>query len=111
MAAAIISLPAAIRRGDIVTVRALIQHPMETGYRRDAGGILLPRDLIRRFTCHVIEGDARMLAFSAELHAAIAANPLIAFSLKADRDCVLEFQWSGDNGFVHRESRSVRFLA
>lgn len=108
MAAALVSLPSTNRRGDIITVRALIQHPMETGYRRDSSGALLERDLIRRFVCTRIEETTRKPIFTAELHAAIAANPLIAFPLRIDRDCTLEFEWTGDNGFTHRETRAVK---
>ncbi|MBL8513732.1 MAG: thiosulfate oxidation carrier complex protein SoxZ [Betaproteobacteria bacterium] len=107
MASAIVTLPATIKRGEIVTVRALIQHPMETGYRRDSSGTLLARDLIRRFECHLNDGTTRTRVFSADLHAAIAANPLIAFALRIDMDCTLEFQWSGDNGFAQKETRKV----
>ncbi len=107
MASALITLPTRIRRAEVFTVRALIQHPMETGYRRDAAGVLLPRDLIRRFECERIEGGTRTRMFAATLHAAMAANPLIAFPLRLDADCTLEFRWTGDNGFAHRESRAV----
>lgn len=108
MASAIISLPSTVGRGDTITVRALIQHPMETGYRRDSSGVLLARDLIRSFECHLIDGNTRTQVFSADLHAAIAANPLIAFPLRVDRDCTLGFQWYGDNGFGHKETRAVK---
>ena len=108
MASTIISLPSTIRRGDIITVRALIQHPMETGYRRDSSGVLLARDLIRSFECHLIDASTRTKIFSANLHAAIAANPLIAFPLRIDKDCTLDFQWKGDNGFGHKETRAVK---
>ena len=111
MASAIVSLPSNIRRGEIFTVRALIQHPMETGYRRDSAGVLLARDLVRRFECHLIDGNTRTLVFSANLHAAIAANPLIAFPLLIEKSGAFEFLWSGDNGFAHKESRTVALSA
>jgi sulfur-oxidizing protein SoxZ len=111
MASAIISLPAGIKRGEVFTVRALIQHPMETGYRRSSEGVLLARDLIRRFTCHFVEGGTRTSVFSADLHAAVAANPLIAFTLLAQKSGTLEFEWRGDNGFAHRESAVLKVIA
>lgn len=103
MTQALVTLPARIMRGEVITVRALVQHPMETGYRRDAGGTLLARDLVRRFACVLDDGRTRTPVFSAEFHAAIAANPFVAFPLRADRDGVLECEWTGDRGFVHRE--------
>lgn len=103
MARAFINLPASIRRGEVIEIRTLINHPMETGYRRDSGGELLPRDIIRRFTCRY-DGE---LVFSAELHAAIAANPYIAFHTVAVASGLLRFTWEGDNGFAQTETRAI----
>ena len=102
---AILTAPASARVGDVVEVRALAQHPMETGYRRSAEGELLPRDLLRRVECR-FDGE---LVFAAELHAAISANPYLAFHLKLPRSGTLTVSWSGDRGLVHSES--VRITA
>jgi sulfur-oxidizing protein SoxZ len=103
MARSLITLPARARRGDVIEVRCLIAHPMETGYRADDQGRLLPADLIRRFSCHYNGA----LVFSAELHAAIAANPLLVFALRAQESGSLVFEWQGDKGFAQREQREL----
>lgn len=103
MARALINLPASVRRGEVIEIRTLINHPMETGYRRDSGGALQPRDIIRRFSCRY-DGE---LVFSAELHAAIAANPYIAFHTVAVASGLLSFAWEGDNGFSQTETRAI----
>ena len=103
MARALITLPATARRGEVIEIRALVSHAMETGYRRDSDGQPLARDLIRRFTCRY-GGE---LVFSAELHAAVAANPYIAFHTVATTSGVLNFTWEGDNGFTLTESRTI----
>lgn len=103
MARALITLPATAKRGELIEIRVLVSHPMETGYRRDADGAPLPRDLIRRFTCRY-DGET---VFSAELHAAIAANPYLAFHTVAVASGVLSFSWEGDHGFVHTETRTL----
>ncbi|HOB01065.1 thiosulfate oxidation carrier complex protein SoxZ [Casimicrobium huifangae] len=116
MASALITMPKAARAGDVIEVRALVQHAMETGYRRSSEGALLPRDLIRRFTCSFVEGTGQSvstsdgsskpgsrLVFAATLHAAVAANPYFAFHFRAERSGTLIFIWTGDNGFAHRE--------
>ena len=103
MARALISMPATARRGEVIEIRTLINHPMETGYRRDGDGTLQPRDILRRFTCRY-DGE---IVFSAELHAAIAANPYIAFHTVALASGVLGFSWEGDNGFAQTESRTI----
>ncbi len=103
MARVLITLPASAKRGEIIEIRVLINHPMETGYRRDADGQPLPRDLIRRFACRY-DGQT---VFEAELHAAIAANPYLAFRTVASASGTLVFSWEGDQGFTHVEQRSI----
>ncbi len=103
MARARISMPTAARRGEIVEIRTLVAHPMETGYRRGADGQRLPRDIIRRFTCRY-DGE---IVFSAELFPAIAANPYLAFHTVATVSGVLNFSWEGDNGFTHTETMTL----
>jgi sulfur-oxidizing protein SoxZ len=99
----LITLPLTARRGEVVEIRTLIAHPMETGHRVDAAGRTVPRDILRRFTCR-LDGET---VFAAELHAAIAANPYIAFSLVATASGTLVFEWEGDHGFAHAETRPL----
>ena len=100
---AILTVPASARVGEVIEIRALAQHPMETGYRRSAEGQLLPRDLVRRVEAR-FEGD---LVFAAELHAAIAANPYLAFHLRVPRSGTLTVSWQGDGGVAHSESARI----
>lgn len=100
---ALIHAPTSARVGEVLEVRALVQHAMETGYRLGSDGALLPRDLIRRMEAH-FDGE---LVMAAELHAAIAANPFVAFQLRLPRTGLLTVRWSGDNGFAHSESLRI----
>lgn len=104
---ALVTVPRSARRGDIVEVRLLVQHPMETGYRTGNEGQPLPRDLVRRVECS-FDGAA---VFAADLHAAVAANPYLAFTLRIDGPGMLEVTWQGDNGFVHRERVAIALSA
>lgn len=104
MARTLITVPPTVRRGDVVEIRTLIAHGMETGYRPGADGKVVPRDLIRRFTCVYDDGSSRELVFSAELHPAIAANPYLAFFVTATSSGTLRFSWEGDNGFAQTEN-------
>nr|WP_315400684.1 thiosulfate oxidation carrier complex protein SoxZ [uncultured Duganella sp.] len=99
MARALIHMPATARRGEVIEIRALIGHPMETGYRPGADGKLIPRDIIRKFACHY-NGEQ---VFGAELHQAVSANPYISFFTVATETGTLEFTWEGDNGFAQGE--------
>ncbi|MCU7369818.1 thiosulfate oxidation carrier complex protein SoxZ [Paucibacter sp. O1-1] len=100
MARTLITLPASAPRGSIIEIRTLIAHPMETGYRRDGDGSLLPRNILRRFECRY-NGE---LVFSTDLFAAIAANPYLAFPLRVGDSGTLSFSWAGDQGFAQTET-------
>jgi sulfur-oxidizing protein SoxZ len=103
MARTLITAPRTARRGEVIEIRTLIAHAMETGLRVDAEGRKLPRDIIHRFTCRY--GDE--LVFSAELFTAVAANPYIAFSTVATATGTLSLTWEGDHGFMHTETLAL----
>jgi len=96
----LIHVPPGARRGEVVEIRATIAHVMETGHRPDAEGRPVPRDIVTRFECRL---DSE-LVFAADLYPAIAANPYLAFPLRAERGGMLSFLWEGDRGFRHQES-------
>lgn len=100
MARALISCPKTARRGEVIEIRTLINHVMETGYRPDAGGRVVPRDILRRFTCRYAGEEV----FRADLFPAIAANPFISFTTVAVASGPITFTWDGDNGFSQTET-------
>ena len=108
MARTLITLPPQVRRDEIIEIRTLIAHAMETGYRPGADGKVLPRDLVRRFSCIFDDGVNKELVFAAELHPAISANPYLAFTLRASGNGNLNFLWEGDNGFRQSEIVALR---
>ena len=103
MARVLINFPPRPKRGEIIEIKTLIQHPMETGYRLDSKGAVIPRDIISRFTC-AYNGDE---VFRAELFPAISANPFIAFSTVATETGDLVFTWIDDNGQIQSEIRQI----
>ncbi len=100
MARTLVNMPKSAKRGEVIEIRALIAHPMETGFRAGADGRQLVRDIIRRFTCRY-NGQA---VFSAELFPSISANPYIAFHTVATESGSLSFSWEGDHGFAQVET-------
>lgn len=104
MASALINAPSSARRGEIIQIKALISHVMETGYRRTSLGASIPRDILRRFVCSY-NGEE---VFRAELHPAVAANPYFAFHTIATESGSLVFTWTGDNGFSATESVAIK---
>ena len=103
MANALVNVPPRARRGEIIEIKTLISHPMETGYRRSQLGTPIRRDIIRLFVCTYNGTEV----FRAELHPAIAANPFIVFPTIATESGTLTFQWTGDNGFSVTESAAI----
>ena len=100
MARALINAPTSAKRGEVIEIRATIGHPMETGFRPGDDGKLLPRNIIRRFTCHY-NGE---VVFTADLFSAVAANPYLAFHTVATDSGTLTLTWEGDNGFAQTEN-------
>lgn len=104
MSRALVSVPAKARRGDIIEIKTLIQHVMETGFRPNATGVLIPRDIINSFTCTYNGVEV----FHCDMFPAVAANPFLTFHTVAVDSGTLEFRWTGDNGFAVTESAAIR---
>ena len=103
MASALINVPAKAKRGEIITIKTLISHVMESGFRRSQLGVAIPRDIITSFICRY-NGDE---IFQATLYPAITANPFITFTTVATASGTIEFLWQGDNGFSATGSASI----
>lgn len=98
-----VTFPERARRGEVITVRALAQHAMETGFRHNQHGERIARDIIRSFVCAYNGVEV----FRATLHPATAANPLIAFTTVATESGTLEFRWTGDHGYAASHSARI----
>ena len=107
MARVLIQAPTSARQGEVIQIRTLIAHPMETGYRPGADGKVLPRDILQRFSCRY-NGE---LVFSAELFPSITANPYLTFHTLATASGTLSFSWEGDKGFTQTETSSITVSA
>ena len=103
MASALINVPKSAKRGDIIEIKTLMSHIMETGYRRTTTGLLIPRDIVTSFTCRYNGTEI----FRADLFPAIAANPFITFFTVATESGKLDFEWIGDRGFTEIASASI----
>jgi sulfur-oxidizing protein SoxZ len=103
LAPARVSMPAKAKKGDIIEVKALVRHPMETGYRVDNVGEQIPRNIITLFT--VIYGGVEI--FRMDMYPAISANPFISFAIKASVTGELVFTWTDDLGQVTVERKML----
>ena len=94
MAKARIKLPESTKVGDVIEIKTLISHVMETGQRKDADGKPIPRSIINSFQA-TFAGEQ---VFAAELHPGISANPYLSFFMKVPGPGELEFTWIDDAG-------------
>jgi sulfur-oxidizing protein SoxZ len=103
MARALINVPKTARKGDVIEIKAMISHPMDTGYRQGPNGTQIPLQIINRFVC-TYGGEE---IFSADLFPAVSANPFIAFSTVATASGILTFAWTDDTGDTQTASAEI----
>jgi sulfur-oxidizing protein SoxZ len=103
MARALINVPPKAKRGEVIAIKTLISHQMETGFRHTETGVPIPRDIVTHFAASY-NGEE---IFSAQLFPAIAANPFITFYTVATDSGTIEFKWTGDNGFSASEQAQI----
>lgn len=89
-----IKLPESAKIGDVIEVKTLITHVMETGHRKDKDGAPIPRDIINTFVAKFGETEV----FRAELGPGISANPYISFQMRVPGPGTFEFAWIDDHG-------------
>ena len=89
-----VRIPTEARAGEVVEIRTLLSHPMETGFRVDSFGRRIPRNILTHFTCHY----AGRQIISMDLRPGIAANPYLAFRFVADLSGEIVLRWAGEQG-------------
>lgn len=101
-----VSMPAEARRGSVIEVKALIRHPMETGYRLDSMGRRIPRHIVRSFRARYAGEEF----FSIDLTQGVAANPFFAFSVIASESGELTFEWEDEHGELTRVFKALAVI-
>src|SRR5262252_4975660 len=89
-------LPKDAKKGEIIEIKPLLPHVMETGQRKDQSGNTIPRKIINKFSC---EFNGKPV-FSVDLEAAIAANPFMQFTAKVEQSGTFKFTWVDDDGSI-----------
>ena len=98
-----VKVPESVAAGEVITIRSLIGHRMESGHREGDDGNLVPRDIIRRFTA-AFDGEE---FFSVDLEPAISANPYLEFPVRVDRAGTFTFTWTDDAGEVTTHAQDI----
>jgi sulfur-oxidizing protein SoxZ len=97
-----IRAPRSARAGEVVEIRTLMEHPMETGLRQDAGRAV-PRDMLTRMRVRM-NGDT---VLEAEFRNGTAANPFHVFFVRIERASELEFTWTDEAGRTARATHRI----
>ena len=89
-----VRVPAKAKAGEIIEIKTLISHEMESGQRKDSAGKAIPRKIIKAFTASFkgkpfLESDG---------HPAISANPYQSFFFKVTQAGEFRFVWKDDDG-------------
>ena len=98
-----LKLPKEAAKGEIIQIKTLVSHVMESGQRKDAQGKPIPRKIINKFTC---EFNGKPV-FEADWHPAISANPYQAFFFKPTESGELKMVWRDDDGAEYTATNRV----
>ena len=100
-----VKLPKSAKKGEIIEIKTLISHTMESGQRKDKKtGEPIPRKIINKFVCKF---DGKEV-FVSDWHPAISANPYMAFRFRAEQSGTFNFEWTDDDGTVYAKEAKLK---
>ena len=98
-----VKVPSSASAGEVIEIKTLISHQMESGQRRDSDGNIIPRSIINRFVA-TFNGET---VIDVEMEPAISTNPYFEFQAKVPESGDFVFTWYDDDGSVYEETASV----
>lgn len=98
-----VKVPKTASKGEVITIKTLISHPMESGQRKDKAGNVIPRQIINKFTCE-FNGQT---VFTCDMDPAVSANPYLEFTAKVDESGTFKFTWVDDDGSVYSSENEI----
>ncbi len=98
-----VKVPKSAKAGEVVTLKTLISHPMESGQRKDKDGKVIPRSIINRFTCDF----AGQNVIDITIDPAVSTNPYFEFDAKVDATGEFKFTWYDDDGSVYEDVKPI----
>jgi len=98
-----VKVPKSASAGEVITIKTLISHPMESGQRKDNDGNPIPRQIINKFTCE-FNGQT---VFSCDIDPAVSANPYLEFTAKVNEAGTFKFTWLDDDGSVYTDEKEI----
>ena len=101
-----LKLPKEAKKGEIIEIKTLMPHIMESGQRKDKDGKTIPRKIINTFTC---EFNGKPV-FSVDIEPAVAANPYMQFTAKVEESGTFKFTWVDDDGTVTTAEQQIAVI-
>jgi sulfur-oxidizing protein SoxZ len=98
-----VKVPKSASAGDVVTIKTLISHTMESGQRKDSDGNIIPRSIINRFTTDFNGQNV----IDVTLEPAISTNPYFQFEAIVPESGEFKFTWYDDDGSVYETSNKI----
>lgn len=98
-----VKLPKRAKKGEVIAIKTLVSHKMESGQAKDKKGNIIPRMIINKFTCS-FNGKP---VFSCDLEPSISANPYFQFSAKVEESGDFDFVWVDDDGNKFEDKKSI----
>ena len=98
-----VRVPRSAAAGEIITIKTLISHPMESGQRKDSNGNPIPRSIINRF---VVDFNGQNV-LDVKLEPAISTNPFFEFQSVVPEAGTFTFTWYDDDGSVYTETKDI----
>lgn len=98
-----VRVPKTASKDEVITIKSLISHTMESGQRKDKDGNAIPRSIINRFT---VEFNGQSV-LDMVLEPAISANPYIEFQAKVPESGEFKFTWYDDDGSIYEDAQAI----
>ena len=98
-----VKVPKTAAAGEVIVIKTLISHTMESGQRKDSDGNKIPRSIINRFTCDFNGKNV----IDVNLEPAISTNPYFQFESVVPETGEFKFTWYDDDGSVYEKAKSI----
>lgn len=99
-----VKVPKTAKAGEVITIKTLINHKMESGFRKDKKGEPIPKHIINKFTA---EFNGKPV-FSADIRPAVSANPYFQFKAKVSESGTFKFTWVDDDGSTYSDEKKIK---
>ncbi|WP_353474638.1 thiosulfate oxidation carrier complex protein SoxZ [Salipiger sp. H15] len=101
-----VKVPKSASAGEVITLKTLISHQMESGQRKDSDGKLIPRSIINRFTCDFNGQNV----IDVKMEPAISTNPYFEFEALVPEAGEFTFTWYDDDGSTYTDTKSIEIV-